>query len=236
MKKNIALLLAFVLSLGLVACSKSVPEPEPQAPKELRVADLRATQDTDQLVLVDVMGPTDATLTLYMKQANEDGSVAWAPALKTNAKIGKNGLGKTMAGDGKTPVGVFTFTEAFGVANNPGTALTYTKLNKNHYWNGDPKSREFNTLVNAKKVKRFAKKQSEQLSKKPVAYQYAAVLSYNQERTPEAGPTVFLHCVEEDLPTEGGVAIAEPEMKLLLAQLKPGAKILIAAHDELASY
>lgn len=43
----------------------------------------------------------------------------------TDVYVGKNGLGKTREGDGKTPVGTFHPLTAFGVKPNPGTAMPY---------------------------------------------------------------------------------------------------------------
>ncbi|MBQ7608838.1 MAG: hypothetical protein IJU76_12865 [Desulfovibrionaceae bacterium] len=223
-----------VLGLCLCACAKNVePEPE-QTPKELDVASLKAAQDTDQLVVLDVVGENDATLRLYEKKES-DGGLVWSEVLKTDAKFGRNGLGKTMEGDEKTPSGVYTFTEAFGIADNPGTAFKYTKLNKNHYWDTNPKSRTYNTLVSVKKGKR-SKVKGEHLIEGTEAYQYALVINYNPERRPEVGSAIFLRCTTGEPSTAGSVTVDADALKTLLMQLKPTAKILIAMHDELASY
>ena len=43
----------------------------------------------------------------------------------TDVHVGKNGLGKTGEGDGKTPVGTLRPLTAFGIKPNPGTAMPY---------------------------------------------------------------------------------------------------------------
>ena len=51
--------------------------------------------------------------------------------------IGKHGLGKEAEGDGKTPVGDFSFNYAFGIADDPGCAIEYHKVTDDSYWSGD---------------------------------------------------------------------------------------------------
>ena len=43
----------------------------------------------------------------------------------TDVYVGKNGLGKTGEGDGKTPVGILHPLSAFGIKPNPGTKMPY---------------------------------------------------------------------------------------------------------------
>ncbi len=222
------------VSLCLCACAKNVETESEQTPKELDVASLQASQDTDQLIVVDYVNENDVTLRLYEKKAAADGSAAWGEVLKTNARVGRNGLGKTMEGDEKTPSGVYMFTEAFGIADNPGTAFKYTKLTKNHYWDDNPKSRTYNTLITSKKSKRKVK--GEHLIEGTQAYQYVLVMNYNPDRRPEVGSAVFLRCSTEETTTSGSITVDKETMKALLMQLKPTAKILIAEHDELPRY
>ncbi len=90
---------------------------------------------------------TDAWISLHEKQS--DGS--WHMVMTSPGFIGKNGLGKTREGDAKTPVGVFHFNRAFGIADDPGCAIPYVKADQNTYWSGDPRDGyRYNELVNLK--------------------------------------------------------------------------------------
>ena len=51
----------------------------------------------------------------------------------TDVYIGKNGLGKTGEGDGKTPVGTLRPLTAFGVKPNPGTTMPYINVTPTTY-------------------------------------------------------------------------------------------------------
>ena len=57
--------------------------------------------------------------------------------MTTPGFIGKSGLGKTKEGDGKTPVGTFHFNATFGIADDPGCKIPYTKVDDDTYWSGD---------------------------------------------------------------------------------------------------
>jgi L,D-peptidoglycan transpeptidase YkuD (ErfK/YbiS/YcfS/YnhG family) len=46
----------------------------------------------------------------------------------TDVFVGKNGLGKTGEGDGKTPIGTLHPLSAFGVKPNPGTKMPSTLM------------------------------------------------------------------------------------------------------------
>ena len=80
------------------------------------VTDLPAAKTSDQLFVVAAYDKTTAWVSMHEKDA--DGK--WQMIMSTPGYIGKNGLGKTKEGDGKTPVGTFGFNAAFGIADDPG--------------------------------------------------------------------------------------------------------------------
>ena len=66
---------------------------------------------------------SDAELTIYEAK---DGK--YVSIFSCEAKIGKNGPVKHAEGDTKTPLGTWTIGEAYGIADNPGSNITYTKI------------------------------------------------------------------------------------------------------------
>ena len=146
----------------------------------------------------------------YHEKAN-DGT--WHVRLTTPAFIGKNGLGKTKEGDSMTPVGEFKFNRAFGIADDPGCAIPYTKVTADHYWSGDP-NYHYNELVNIKDYPGLAMDDSEHIIDYTYNYQYCLNISYNAEGTPGLGSAIFLHCFGAAKPFSGGcIAIPESHMK-----------------------
>ena len=57
-------------------------------------------------------------------------------------------------GDGKTPIGLYSLGNAFGVNSNPGTKLNYTKISNNDYWVYDSNSKYYNKWVDILKVEK----------------------------------------------------------------------------------
>lgn len=192
------------------------------------VADLKVTQKTNQLVVVLASG-SSAAVSLHEKQ---DG--AWKQVFSVKGHIGKNGLGKTKEGDGKTPSGVYSFTQAFGIAGNPGTQFAYTKVNDSHYWVDDSDSAHYNRLVSTDKVKRDWDS-AEHLIEMRTAYAYALALNYNSVCTPGKGSAIFLHC-DTGRATAGCIAIPKAQMQQLLKRLSRSARILITTERGLSAY
>ena len=83
----------------------------------------------NQLIFVKYQGGSDAQVIFYEKETN-----SWKEAFSCQAYVGKNGIDKEKEGDQKTPTGVFSFTKAFGIKDNPGAKLPYIILNPHLYW------------------------------------------------------------------------------------------------------
>lgn len=80
-------------------------------------------------------------------------------------------------GDRKTPTGVFGFTKAFGIKDNPGAKLPYTKLNPYLYWCGD--EQWYNTLVDVREIHHECS--GEHLISYVPHYNYVLAIDYNPE-------------------------------------------------------
>ena len=140
------------------------------------ISKLKISKDTDQIMIVipEKYTSSRATFFYYIKEGEE-----WKIFLKTEAYIGRDGLGLQSEDDVKSPIGLFNFTKFFGIADNPGTKVPYIKLNDSLYWVSDPKSSKYNQMVNIETFTDFDKQLSEHLIDENIAYKYAMNINYN---------------------------------------------------------
>ena len=159
----------------------------------------------------------------------KDDKGTWKMLTSTPGFIGKDGLGKTKEGDGKTPVGTFKFNAAFGIADDPGCAISYLKVDDNNYWSGDTRDgMQYNKMVSIKDYPDLNKEDSEHIVEYTRHYQYCLNISYNEECKTGAGSAIFLHCLGPNKPFTGGcVAIPENQMKLVMQKVKPDCAVVI---------
>src|SRR6202453_189865 len=132
------------------------------------------------------------------------------------ANVGVNGVRPTSEGLGRTPVGVFTLTQAFGNRPNNGTRLPYVHVGPDDWWDENPASPHYNRMV-VSAVSPGAN--SENLYDAGLAYAHAVVINYNMNPVARgAGSGFFLH-VSFGAPTEGCVAIPENELDQVMRWL-----------------
>ena len=241
-KKGIAA--AAVLSVFLAAssavCVNAAPEEgayqgiSVESPEWM--AELDAAGTADQMLVVAAFNETatDAWVSLHEKQ--DDGT--WHMVMTSPGFIGKNGLGKTKEGDAKTPVGTFHFNRAFGIADDPGCAIPYVKVDEDTYWSGDPREGfHYNELVNLKDLPELdiESGDSEHIVDYPYHYQYCLNISYNEEGTPGLGSAIFLHCLAPAKPFTGGcVSIPEDHMKYVMQHVDEKTAVVIDTYENLA--
>lgn len=200
------------------------------------VGSLEAAKDAEQVFVVAAFSAdaTDAWVSLHEKQS--DGT--WHMVMTTPGVIGKNGIGKTKEGDAKTPTGVFHFNRAFGIAEDPGCAIPYVKVDDDTYWSGDQREGyHYNELVNLKDLPGLDVKSgdSEHIIDYIYHYQYCLNISYNEECVPGAGSAIFLHCFGPVKPFTGGcVAIPEDIMKYVMQQVDENTVVVIDTYEALA--
>jgi len=134
------------------------------------------------------------------------------------ANVGVNGVRPTREGLGRTPVGVFTMTQAFGNRSNNGTRLPYTLVGPSDWWDENPGSPGYNRLV----VSRVSPGgNSENLYDAGEAYAHAVVINYNMDPVVKgAGSGFFLH-VSMGAPTEGCVSIPLGDLDRVMRWLNP---------------
>lgn len=252
MKKKLSIIAALtacaIMGASVIGCGAASSAPASSTPAEESgykgidvespewVGKLDAAADADQMLVVAAFDETatDAWISLHEKQ--EDGS--WHMVMTAPGFIGKNGLGKTKEGDAKTPTGVFHFNRAFGIADDPGCAIPYVKVDDDTYWSGDPREGfHYNELVNIKDLPDLDLESgdSEHIIEFPYHYQYCLNISYNEEGTPGLGSAIFLHCYGPAKPFTGGcVAIPEDHMKYVMQQVDDKTAVVIDTFEALS--
>ncbi len=240
LKHIIAMTLALILtisclSLGAAEETLLVTPREwmgltPEASPDWVIA-LAEKNGAEQLFVVAACGGTTAWISMHEKDA--DG--VWKMILSTPGFIGKNGLGKTKEGDGMTPVGVFSFNRAFGIAADPGCAIAYVQADDNTYWSGDGRDgMRYNELVSLADYPDLNKDDSEHILDYQYQYQYCLNISYNAEGIPGLGSAIFLHCFGDRKPYTGGcVSIPLEQMRFVMEHVSPECVVVIDSLDNL---
>jgi L,D-peptidoglycan transpeptidase YkuD (ErfK/YbiS/YcfS/YnhG family) len=170
-----------------------------------------------QVITVEAATPLSQTAVLRTwRLASDDRYVQVFPAVV--AWVGVNGVRPTREGLGRTPVGVFTMTQAFGNQPDNGTRLPYVHVGPDDWWDENPASPDYNRLV----VSPISPGgNSENLYYSGVAYAHAVVINYNTNPVVKgAGSGFFLH-VSFGSATEGCVAIPEGVLDRVMRWLSP---------------
>ena len=225
MKKILIFFLLFIYSLSF--------EPVSFQELDIDVSKFAVASSTNQIILVLPYNysTSNAMLYFYVKEGDK-----WVQRTETKAYIGKNGLGKTIEGDKKTPVGVYKFNSYFGIEENPGTDLPYVKVNESHYWDGDSESKNYNTFVNYEIYHDFNTSESEHLIDYNPGYEYAINIDYNKEQTPKKGAGIFLHCFTHNPYTAGCVAIDKYELYYIYKEINKDCHIIIDTKENMNKY
>ncbi len=195
------------------------------------VTKLDAAKDAKQLFVV--AGYERSTAWISMHEKDENGE--WKMITSTPGYIGKEGLGKTKEGDGMTPVGTFRFNKAFGINDDPGCAIPYTKVDDDTYWSGD-NNIEYNKMVSIKDYPDLDTESSEHIVDYQYEYRYCLNISYNAEGTKGAGSAIFLHCFGDRKPRTGGcVAVPEEQMYFVMQHVDPDCVVVIDSMENLGA-
>lgn len=227
---------------GVLLSPGQTQKEEPQMVKNglgITLEQLDAANDpmVDQLVIVTGSGMDSSRVKVgyYVREKKEKASEAdsaeavWKEEFCTEGYCGHDGMsGEKREGDRRTPLGTYSFTQAFGSLENPGSRLPYKQLDAGDYWVDDGNSRYYNQMVNISQVEKDWNS-AEHLIEVMPQYRYSLVLNYNTEaRTPGRGSAIFLHGLHTwKTWTEGCIAIPEEYVRLLVQQLDENARILI---------
>lgn len=197
------------------------------------VTELEAAQDADQLAIVCGTRGSNARFSLHVKDPETE---YWLEVLSCPAYIGKEGWGKEREGDMKTPRGIYSFTRAFGIKEDPGSVIDYTKVNKYHYWVGDSDSDVYNQLISVKEYDLFDRKASEHIIDYKTAYKYCLNINYNEDGEPGKGSAIFLHCQTKNRFTAGCVAIPEEAMIKVLRTVNQDCVLIMDENANIKDY
>lgn len=215
-----------------------------------KIGQLEVAKYTNQIIVVAV-SDEETRLCFYERIMESDAGIEnvrdvnknqdlnleeWELVLETEALIGKNGLGKTKEGDGKTPIGVFRFTDAFGILENPGTKMEYVQVSERHYWVDDSGSKYYNQFISIDEVENDWES-AEHICEYGESYHYVLATSYNSDCIPGAGSAVFLHCTSDGVAaTAGCIAIPESYMKEIIRNVEPECVLIIDTVDHILNY
>ena len=202
------------------------------------VKNLPAAQDenTKQLFVVGAMGMDKTTATVSMHNRDENGN--WKQILSTPAFVGLNGMcldEDHAEGVSQTPIGTYKFNKAFGIADDPGCAIPYIKVDDDTYWSGDEREgMHYNEMVDIKDYPDLDMTNSEHITDYEYQYQYCLNISFNEEGTAGRGSAIFLHCFGPLKPYTGGcVAIPENIMKIVMQNVDPDCVVVIDTFENM---
>lgn len=203
---------------------------------EPKISNTSVAQNSRQIISVVSTGGSTAELVLWQKDSNGK----WYEYDSMFARLGENGMKAAKdvyEMDLCTPTGVYSLTEAFGAAQNPGSGVPYRVLDGSEYWIDDVNSPYYNTMQFGEPNGRW--NSAEYLIDHSNSYKYALVIDYN--RYPVIigkSSAIFLH-VDVGVPTWGCVAVEQSKMKEILQWINPedDPKIMLAlSYNELYSY
>lgn len=218
-----------VMLIGLVSPVSSQATP----------ALLNEITESEQVVLVTASSWRATVGTVQVFEKKNKSWSATQNAVKAN--LGYGGLvpgNKRQQGTGTTPTGTYAFTSAFGIKSDPGTKLSYIKVDNNDAWTYNPKfPSTYNIFQTANKNWSSYGNYVEVLSTYRKQYNYVAVLDFNlpagkitkganginrtdQSANTSRGGGIFLH-VSNGTKTAGCIAISEGAMKEILEWLDP---------------
>ena len=215
------MILTFVTGINLAAAKSTTPQ---------WIQRLPAAQNAAQIfVVAQIGGQTTAWISMHQRDINGE----WQQMMTTPGFIGKNGLGKEREGDNKTPVGVFKFNRAFGIAPDPGCSIPYVQIDENHYWSGDFNCK-YNELVDIRDYPNLDTANSEHLVDYKPNYTYCLNMGYNAENVAGKGSALFLHCFGAAKTwTAGCVAIPEDKMRFVMRNVNPACVLVIDSIENL---
>ena len=208
-----------------------------QSPKWVRALSQAKDKKNTQLLIVAAAGMNKTTAKVSMHERDKDGN--WIQVLTADAYVGKYGMildSKRKEGCKRTPIGVYRFNKAFGIASDPGCAIPYTKVTKGLYWSGDQrKGMQYNKMVSINDYPKLDKKASEHLIDYTRSYQYCLSISFNEKCVPGKGSAIFLHCHGDHKYTAGCVSVSKSNMLKIMKCVKPDCVVIINTKTKLGA-
>lgn len=248
---SLALIGAVLLAFGGCVARPS----ETAAPVELLDAGPPLVTGSRQVLLVvgDNASPSDSRFVrVWLLERDVDstrgalGSTAWRTTFgPIPGVIGAGGFaspGEKREGDKRTPSGVFTITEAFGVFPIDETfrpRLAYTRITTRHQWCEDPSSPNYNSWVVLPEAKSplWSPQEAEIM-------RLGVVIDYNRPPTspvvPGIGSGIFIHAADADSPSSAGtlgcLGLTPTDLRRVVLALDPARRpaVVMGREEELA--
>lgn len=156
-------------------------------------------------------------------------------ALSWPCAIGRSGRGaRKREGDGLTPVGRWQLRQVLYRADRglpPRVALPLRIIRQNDGWCDESTDRNYN-----RSVRQPYPASAEKLSRDDRLYDVVVILGYNEmPRLRGRGSAIFMHLAHGDdrathyKPTAGCIALSARDLRLVLARLRRGARVLVPA-------
>lgn len=143
--------------------------------------------------------------------------------------LGRGGVRvRKREGDGATPAGTWRLVEVLWRADRvrrPGTSLPVRAIRPDDGWCDAPSDRNYN-----RHVRHPYPASAERLWREDRVYDIVVVLDHNRRpRVRGHGSAVFMHLARPGLvPTEGCIALAERDLRLVLARARHGTRIVVS--------
>ncbi len=187
--------------------------------------DMDELKNVSQVMVVNGLDGTNADIGFYEKDTKGN----WKTIFTTYGFIGRTGMYENrFEGSGASPVGVYHFTHAFGIADDPGcTAFPYMKLTDDDYWYGKNGPFYNQPVKKSEHPELIYDDDSEHLIEENLAYQYAMNISWNEKGEDGLGSAIFLHCFKVRPWTAGCVAIPEKYMIETLKKVKKDCAVVM---------
>ena len=131
----------------------------------------------------------------------------------TDVFVGKNGLGKTGEGDGKTPLGTLRPLSAFGIKPNPGTTMPYIDVTPTTYA-CDEDCEYYNKIIDTAETHHECK--GEEMYSYQPQYNYGIATDFNKACVYPKGSAIFVHVKGTKTYTGGCIAFDEDRMVEIL--------------------
>ena len=218
---------AFSTTTTTLEETTTAPPPENISPEWVRTLPEANDDQTTQILIIAADGMDETTATVSLHEKDENGY--WVQILETPAYVGKSGMisdEDRYEGCGKTPIGRYHFTKAFGIADDPGSVMPYTKVTDDLYWSGDYDI-QYNQMVSINDYPGLDTSNSEHLIDYTTPYQYCLNIGFNEDGTAGRGSAIFLHCYGAHAYTAGCVAVPEEVMVEILQKVDEGCVVVI---------
>ncbi|MCR4703818.1 MAG: L,D-transpeptidase family protein [Saccharofermentans sp.] len=218
--------------------TESSEEIKDMSPEWVRNLPQAKDNGNDQLFIVAASGMDQTSANVSLHERDENGN--WIEVLSVDGCVGKNGMvydEERKEGCGRTPIGIYRFNMAFGIAPDPGCAFQYVQVTDDLYWSGDMREgMHYNEMISINDCPDLDTKNSEHLIDYTKAYQYCLNISFNEECTIGKGSAIFLHCFGSNRNyTAGCVAVSEEDMVTIMNLVDPECVVIIDTADNLGA-